>query len=150
MPTFTFQLEAVLRYRRNVRDLRRQVLAQVFEAQQTLVHERQNLHRRREQQIAQIREYAGPGEVDIDRTASRRYFTGQLTMQLALNDRNRQLVARQVELCRKQLIEANRDVKVLEELKDRRYAEHIYRQEQIERRELEEGWQAAQSTEAPP
>ena len=75
---FVFQLESLLRFRENRRDLCRQVLAQIFAEQKRLKQFRLSLEQQRIDQLDEMRQLGEQGEVDVDRSASRRYYAGQI------------------------------------------------------------------------
>lgn len=141
MGQFRFQFDALLRLRRHKRDLCRQLLAQVFASDQELLNRRARVEADRNEVLDQLRGLGGAGQtVDIDRAAARRFHSGQLLVELRLIDRNRDLVAQQIRLCREALIKADQDVRVLEKLQEKQRAEFLYQQERRAARELEEAW----------
>jgi len=62
-------------------------------------------------------------------------------------DRDREIVGEQMGQCRQALIQADREVKVLEKLRDKQHATFLYEQNRNEGRELEELWMATHLTE---
>lgn len=148
MPRFTFQFEALLRLRRHKRDLCRQILAHVVATDQQLAMQRADVERARAVLLGELRDLGRPGElVDIDRAAARRLHAGQLLAEVRLLDRDRELVAQQIALCRQGLVQADRDVKVLEKLEEKRRAEHQYEQERRIAHELQDAWLGARAVE---
>lgn len=142
MRTFVFRFAALLRYRRNRRDLTRQLLAQTLAAQRELVGRRAELEAVQHELQDELRAGGQQGPLDIDRLAARRYYAGRLAGELLGLERNEELVTHQLSLCRQALLEADRDVKVLEKLEERQQADFRYEQERREGRELEEAWQS--------
>ena len=147
MSNFVFQLESLLRYRKNRRDLCRQLLAQILANLQQLKQDRQSLQRRRVGQIDELRQLGAGGDVDIDRSAARRYYAGHVLGEIQLVDRNREIVAEQLARCRETLIRADQEVKALEKLREKRQADFLYNQQRRERRELDEAWLTTHLTE---
>lgn len=143
MKNFAFQFDSLLNYRRHRRDLCRQVLADILANQQQLAERRQMLEQQRSGQLDEIRTMHRPGQIEIDRTAARRYYAGQMQIDIGYLDRDRNVVAEQLARCRQALVEADRNVKVLEKLRDKRQAEFTATQSRKEARELDESWMAA-------
>ena len=147
MRIFAFQFDALLKLRRHRRDLCRQLLAQVLASDRELIAQREDLERARLGQLGELRELGREGEVDVDRTATRRYYAGQLAGRSHAVERNRELVTRQLLLCRQALAESDRDVKVLEKLEEREKAAFRYAEERHEARELEDAWRGTRRRE---
>jgi len=129
------------------RDLCRQLLSQILADDQALQEKRTDLEKSRTQQIDEMKELGLQSELDIDQSASRRFYAGQLSGDMRHIDRDRLVISQQLDLCRKALAQAEQDVKALENVKEKRYREYLYEQEKQEARELEEAWMAIQATE---
>ena len=142
-----FPLESLLRYRKNRRDLCRQLLAQILTNLQQLKQDRQSLQRRRVDQIDELRQLGAGGDVDIDRSAARRYYAGHMLGEIQLVDRNREVVAEQLARCRETLIRSDQEVKAIEKLREKQLADFLYDQQRREHRELDEAWLATHLTE---
>lgn len=147
MKSFIFKLESLLRYRRHRRDLCRQLLADIFADDRRLQENRAALERQRTGQLGEIRALHEPGRIDIDRSAARRYFAGHVQNDILFIDRDREIVGEQMGQYRQALIQADREVKVLEKLRDKQHATFLYEQNRNEGRELEELWMATHLTE---
>ena len=147
MSVFRFPLEPLLDYRKHRRDLCRQQLAQTYAEEQSLQVQQQRLEQQRTQLIAELRELGAHGEVDIERAASRRYYAGRLLGDIAAMVRQRQAVRERMELCRRDVIKADQDVKVLEKLKQKQQTVFRDDAERREGRELEDTWSAARAGE---
>jgi flagellar export protein FliJ len=142
MPAFKFKLASVLRYRQGRRDLCAQLLAQVLADDRVLLNEREGLERQRQAQLEELRAMGLAGRISVEGATARRYYLGQLAGDIRVVDHRRGIVAGQVELCRKALAQAEKDVKVLEKLEDKQAALARDEQRRREGRELEETWQA--------
>ena len=140
MKQFQFKFQALLNYREYRRNLCRLYLAEVLANDRDLVSQRRSLERNRNDQISELRDLSREGDVNIDRSASRRYFAGQLSGEMQLVDKNRSLIAQQLVLCRQALSKADQDVKVLEKLEEKQREEFYYDEERREAHELEEVW----------
>ncbi|MBW3543460.1 MAG: flagellar export protein FliJ [Planctomycetes bacterium] len=142
MRPFTFRLQSLLKYRRHRRDLRRQLLAQVQADLRRLRDDARRLEQAREKQLNELRELSAPGAVDIDRAAARRYHAGRLQGEIFMRERQQLAVAAQVEMCRQALVQADREVRVLERLEDRQREDYRVEAERRATRELDELWHA--------
>ena len=138
MSSFRFRLETLLRLRLADRDLRRQELAKAQRAEDTLLGQADTLAREQNDVQELSRKLASPGAADVDRLiASHRY-------ELVLRARSQQLVNQieqvrgEVERRRQVLVEADRQVRVLEKLRDRQQAAHQARAEKFEQKQLDE------------
>ncbi len=149
MSKFQFRLQTLLKFRCNRRDQCRQVLAEVLARDAELSAEKSRVIGLRNDQLRELRRLNACEELDIDASASRRFFAGQLHVMLSQIDRQRELVASQIKLCRQTLVQADRDVKVLENLSEKQEAEYLYAQERAVQRELEDSWSAGHQHEAP-
>ncbi len=148
MKTFHFKFEPLLKLRQYRRDLCRQLLASVLEDDARLVAERSKLEATRRFQLDEMKNLGASGSVDISGSAARRYYSGQLVVEMRLVDRRREVVAQQIDLCRKALVRADQEVKALEKIEEKQRSEYDYEQERRTSRELEDAWSAARSVEA--
>ena len=73
MRKFKFQFESLLKYRRNQRDLCRQLLAKVLADDERLTAQRKALVQSRSNLLNELRHLGRAGEIDVSRSASRRY-----------------------------------------------------------------------------
>ena len=105
-----------------------------------LMAQRESLGRQRLNQLDELRLFSRQGVLDVDRSASRRYFASQLIETIHLVEHNQEILTGQLELCRQALVEADREVKGLEKLQEKQLAKHRYEQEHRTNRELEESW----------
>lgn len=142
MKKFKFELESVLRLRRNQQELKMQVLGEVIRQDGELLALLRQVEAERGRQIDELRVLGKGGGVDVDASSSRRYYTGQLSSDLGLIERRRKLLAQQIEACRQELIRATQAVKSLEKVSEMRRAEFVHAQERREALELEEAWRA--------
>ena len=143
MPNSTFRFQSLLDYRKNRRDLCRQLLAELIADDAKLDQERRKLDQNRAEQLQQLRAFGERGSVDIDRSSARRYYAGQLVRNIHSIDDNRTLLSQQLDLCRQALTKADQDVKVLEKIAEKQLAEFQYEQQRRTEREMNETWLAA-------
>jgi flagellar protein FliJ len=147
MARYVFRFAALLSYRKSRRDLCRSLLGQLLADQEKLSGKRQQIEQQREDQMTEIRELGDGGTVNIDRLATRRYYIGKLLGDLAQVDREQALLTQQLGLCRQALVEADRQVKVLEKLHEKQRAEFLYHENRKTENELQDAWQAVQLVE---
>jgi len=133
MPKFKFRLATLLRLREAARDERRTQLAEAYRVddvlQQRLSRVREEMDRLREQ----CRRAAGPGTVDIDRLVESQRYELSLRAQQHQLLRQREALAAEIERRRAALVEANREVRVLENLREKQAARY---QQEENRREI--------------
>jgi flagellar protein FliJ len=137
---FVFSLAALLKYRKNRRDHCQRLLAQILADDASLTAQRQQLIVERERQFAEIRGLSRKGHVTVDGAASRRFHSIQLLVGVRGVDERRQLVAKQLQLCRQALTKADAEVKVLERLEEKQRAEFMYWAERRAQHEREDAW----------
>lgn len=146
MKKFHFQFESVLKMRRHKRSMCRQLLGEMLQADQRLIDQTAHLQQHRTEQFQEIRSRQSEGRVDIDGTTSLRYYAGQLQTQIQSLGANREIVGKQIALCRQTLAKAEQEVKAMEKLSDKYRAAFVYTQNQKEMIELEETWSATRQT----
>ena len=120
MPRFHFRLTTLLRLRERDRDDCRAALAEAFRVDDALSG---GAGRPVQQQLDELqalcRRTAGPGPVDVEQLLESRRYQMTLRGELASLQQQRQAVAAEIERRRQALVEANREVRVLEKLRDR-------------------------------
>jgi flagellar FliJ protein len=138
MSSYRFRLATLLRLRLADRDQRRAELAKAQRAEDALLAQGDALAREKDELLALSRQLASPGTADVDRLiTSHRY-------ELVLRTKGQQLAAqleqvrREVERRLQALVEADRQVRVLEKLRDRQQAAHAARAEKLEQKQLDE------------
>lgn len=138
MPEFRFHLETLLRLRRITRDECRLRLAESQRADAALQEQLSALAAESNRLRAQCREVTGPGVVDLDRLAgAERYATLLRTKQDELQ-RARETLAVEIQSRRVALLEADRDAKALEKLRERQKHRHRREAERHEMKRLDE------------
>ncbi len=130
MANFRFRLATLLRLRDRVRDERRRLLAEAQVAEDALAERLAQVAEDLDDLKHQHRLATAEGRVDIDRVLSAQRY--ELVLQLEENLIQQQSATLEAEITnrRQTLIEADRDVKVLEKLRERqheRFREKEYR-----------------------
>jgi len=131
MTQFKFRLETLLKLREGYRDECRGRLEQAEEAEAILNEQSEELREERKQIEAGASQAASPGEIDVDALVDFRRYGLVLQVQLGQLAEQRKLVEAEVERRRNELTEADREVKVLEKLKERQL-EAFRREEQAQ------------------
>lgn len=147
MAKFVFRLQAVLGFRQHRRDLCRTVLARFLDEDRRLVERIEQFEATRIDLLSEIRDLTVVASVDVDRAAARRFYASQLVIEVRQVNVQRQVSAERIELCRRALCEADREVKVIEKLKDKQREEFDAAQLRRAASELEDTWFSAHAME---
>ncbi len=138
MSKFTFRLATLLRLREATRDERRGELAEAYRVDDTLKHQLQRTDAELAALQTQYRQTLAPGEVDVNRLVEAQRNELVLRSQRAQIIRQRETVQGEIERRRLVLAEANREVRVLEILRDKQAAQHRQEEERREMKRLDE------------
>jgi len=125
MGRFKFRLATLLRLRELARDERRAQLAQACRAQELLDEQRRQLDEHLSGLHRCARLAAGPGAIDVDRLLEARRFEAVLLAQRQQVDQQREAIGREVDRRRQALVEANREVHVLDSLRARQHERYL-------------------------
>ncbi len=138
MPPFRFRLETLVRLRMADRDQRRAELAKAQRAEDALLAQASALLQEQSDVRELCRRLASPGAADVDQLiASHRYEMVLRTKSQQLSSQLQQ-VGGEVERRRQVLVEADRQVRVLEKLRERQRAAHQERADDLEQKQLDE------------
>ena len=118
---FTFRLETVLKVRERERDACRAALNQAFEALQILHDQSEQIQNEIDELRNDVRQESSPGRVNVDRLMESGRYEFHLRSGVATIDGRVKQVEEEIERRRVALEEANRQVKVLEKLRQRQY-----------------------------
>lgn len=147
MKQFKFRFASLLTLRENERDLRRQFLAEAMRQVEKLELRRRALEGTRQLQLDEMRQLGAPGEVQVDGATARRAYAGQVTAWILEIDQDLQTARHNLEVRRQELVLADQQVRVLENLRDKQLAEYQSEAERRDARQLEEAWLGAHSGE---
>jgi flagellar protein FliJ len=138
MSRFHFRLEPLLKLRESRRDECRAALAEAFRVDEVLRKQFDGLER----DLAALREYcrtkSAPGGVDIDRLVEAQRYELVTRSQQRSIVQQRETVAAEIERRRQALVEADREVRVLEKLRERQAEQHRREEELREAKRLDE------------
>jgi flagellar export protein FliJ len=138
MSKFKFRLATLLRLREAFRDERQVALTDAYHADDVL-------RQRQEELAAQIaalkgahRQAVGPGHVNVDSLLDTHRYELTLRAATAQIVQRREQVAVEIERRREALVQANRDVRVLEKLREHQTSRHREEEAQRELKLLDE------------
>ncbi len=138
MRRFTFRLATLQRIRENLRDERRGQLAEAYQADDILQEQEARVGREQAALAATLREATTPGEINVDRLLADHRYGMLLAAQQKHLAQQRQAVAQEIQRRRQLLIEADRDVRILEKLEQRQRQRHRDEENREEVKELDE------------
>ncbi len=138
MPRFDFRLQTLLRLREQLRDQRREELAKAFQADAILADRRDAVNQRLVALKAEYRAASGVGEVHVERLLISQRCEVALRVEIGHVDEQRRMVAEEIEKRRAALVEADRQVRVLEKLKAREYERFVHDERLRENKEIDE------------
>ena len=124
MAKFKFRLATLLKLREATRDERRAELAQAYQADSLLEKQQDRLRKELAGLLLQSRKVAEPGTVDVDQLLETQRYELVLRAQQSQLSAQRQTVAEEIERRRQVLVEADREVRVLEKLRQRQLQRH--------------------------
>lgn len=138
MPRFQFRLASVLRLREAARDERRLRLAEALRAEQLLGEQRAQVQAALGDVQQRARDAARPGPVQVDRLVDAQRYELVLLAQLADLGQKAQLLAREIDARRQALVAADRDVRVLEKLREQQRERHRAGEQARDTKQLDE------------
>jgi flagellar FliJ protein len=141
MPRFRFRLETVLKLRRAQRDERRQRLAEAHEAQRVLREHQQELAAEIEQVRSRLLAGSQPGAVNVDALLDVHRYELMLRARRGQLEQQQARVAAEAQRRRQALVEADREVRMLEKLEEKQALAHRRREERLELKQLDEAAQ---------
>jgi len=138
MAKFTFRLATLLKLREEIRDERRSALAEAFHAEELLVGRIGEIEGENNTLRERRGTIAASGNVAVDELLEMQRYEAILTAELNTLGRQRKLL--DVEITRRQeaAAEADRDVRVLEKLRERQHDSYAAKEEAKVRKELDE------------
>ena len=138
MAHFTFRLAAVLRLRESQRDECRASLAEAYRVDDVLRQQIDRIARELELLKEFCRLKVSPGTVDIDPLVEAQRYELVARGQQRHIASQRETVAGEIERRRQALIEADREVRVLEKLRERKHEQHAQAEGLREAKRLDE------------
>ena len=124
MTSFRFRLETLLKLRRAALDQQRAKLAEIHRAEAALKEQQEALDQQTAEAQAARREAGGQGPIDVDAVLQSQRFQWSLQAQRAVLAEHERRLAEARDAQREAVMAADRDVKVLEKLREQRLTEH--------------------------
>jgi flagellar FliJ protein len=138
MPKYRFKLATLQRVREARRDRERAALAEAFHAEQVLAERQASLAAEQKELRALQRSAAAHGYLDVSRLLEAQRYELVLKAREAELAQQAATVAAETERRRQVLVEADREVRVLELLDERQRREHQRHARRAETRHLDE------------
>ena len=138
MSTFHFRLTTLLRLRETARDERRVELAEAQRTDTELQRQLARLEMERRQVQRQCRTAAGPGAVDLPCLVEAQQYDSALRVQETEFRRQRESLAAEIDRCRQAVLEADREVRTLEKLRQTQSQAHRQEEDRQEGKRLDE------------
>lgn len=138
MATFHFRLATLLRLREADRDERRAQLADAQQAEAIVAARVREIDR----EIGLIRllgqRATAPGKVDVDQLLDMQRYDAQLKLERIAAEDQRGKIAQEVERRLERAIAADREVRILEKLRETQFAKHRSEEEKVEQKRFDE------------
>ena len=138
MSTFRFRLATLLKLREKSRDERRRELADGLRALETLQGRIAEVDAQLNELKGVYGDAAKPGQVILDKLLNTQRFEAVLRAELNTYQEQTQLVQDEIQRRRNMLIEADREVRVLEKLREKQLARHEEEQTRQEMKVMDE------------
>jgi flagellar protein FliJ len=138
-----FRLEKVLEYRKHLRLEARNSLAAAMGDEQALLDYQTKTERQKQQQMGELATFAQSEAFNVEAAARRRYFMGQLDIQLMVVAEQLVQARMIVEQQRMVLVKADQEVKALERLREKHVEEETSQEQKRSEIELSEQWQSS-------
>lgn len=119
MAVFHFRLEPLLRLREQQRDQRREQLAEALAAEDHLLRQKEQLVLEQGRLRERLKTLTERGELDVDSVLAWRRYEMILAAQQNYLEKQIGMLREEIERRREALLEANRDVRILEILRDK-------------------------------
>jgi flagellar export protein FliJ len=138
MARFTFRMATLLKLRESTRDERQSLLVRAQRAADILRQQQETLGQEARRLEQQSRDAVRPGRIDVDHLLHARRY--ELLLRAQQQDLAQQQQAVDAEIQRRQraLVEANREVRVLELLREKQWARHRDEESRQEIKQLDE------------
>ena len=133
-----FRLATLLELRESARDERRGQLAQAYRAEEIVEQQRTRLARELSELEKQNRQASAPGPLDVDRLLEVSRYELLLRFQQQQAGQQHEMVQAEIERRREALVDANRQVRVLEELRRKQLERHRQEESRQEIKRLDE------------
>ena len=138
MSKFRFRLATLQKLRETHRDEMRSKLSEAYQAERLLEEQTQAIHAE-EAELQQSRRTSGQTtETDINQLLNVQRYSAVLRSQLSTMQEQSKTLAAEVEKRRLALVEANKEVRVLEKLREKQLSAHLNRRQLAEAKVMDE------------
>lgn len=124
MARYKFRMETLLKIRESTRDQRQQELTEAYRADDVLQENLGQVAGEIDRIRALCRQCGQAGPFDVDQVMAAQRYEMLLRSQQGQLQKQRDAVAAEIERRREALVEANRDVRVLEKLREKQEQRH--------------------------
>jgi flagellar protein FliJ len=138
MAPFRFRLESLLKLRVAERDRRREELANAYRADQILQQQLSAIMGEIARTRQQTKEQSAPGAIHVDMLLHSHRYELILQAQRQQIARQQQVIAAETERRRQALVEADRELRILEKLREKHALEYAFNEHKAEVRLLDE------------
>ena len=138
MASFQFRLATLLKLRENERRQRQIELGQAMEAERIMLQRAENIAEEIAAAKSSARAASSPGAVSVDTLLELQRYSLQMRAQARLVAEQISQVRTEVERRRQVLVEADRQVRTLEKLRDKQAASFQFELQRVEQRHLDE------------
>ncbi len=132
MPTFRFRLTPVLHVREAARDERRAALADAMQAEAVLAKQMNEKKGQIAALVHELTKERAVGEINVERLIQGQRYEALLRAELAMLGEQARKVTAEVERRRELLVVADRDVRVLERLREKQRERFLVEEEHRE------------------
>ncbi len=138
MSQFKFRLETLMKIRERERDEAREELAKAYQAVDILGEQFRDVAGQQQENESQRSEVQAVGKISVDSVIEVQRY--RLLLRASRNEVVKQIEQVEVEVERRRqvLIEADREVRVLEKLKEKQMQRHAEEQDRIENNQMDE------------
>jgi flagellar FliJ protein len=138
MAKFKFRLATLLRLREATRDERRSELAKAYQAEGILENQRRHVGNELDELQRQNRQACAPGPLDLDQLLEARRYEVVLRSQEQQARQQLEAVQAEVQRRREAVVDANRQVRVLQGLREKQVQRHRQEENRLEIKRLDE------------
>lgn len=138
MAHFKFRLETLLRIRIAARDERRSQLSEAYKAEQVLLEQEAQIIEEKQHTKQRAEQISQPGTVDVDVLLNVHRYELLLEAQLQMLCKQKQQVDEEIERRRQVLVEADREVRILEKLREKKLLDHQQHEHLLEIKQFDE------------
>lgn len=138
MAKYKFRLQTLLKIRENIRDEKRSELAKAYEADSILKQQLEEVESERQTLKHQTRQATEPGTINVDALLGTHRYELILDAQEKVIQQRREKIDTEIERRRRLLVEADRQVRILEKLREKQEMRHEKELQKLEIKQMDE------------